>query len=268
MGCCLVLASGAAHADDATAENKALAQERYDAGKRAYDIGDFDAAIVEWKKAYQLFGAPDFLFNIAQACRQKRDYDEAIFFFNAYLRAQPNARNRPEVEALRDEMVALKNKEQVMRQAPPQDVQPVDASKTTSRPDPDVSEAIEPTGGVGKTDRGGSWRTGGVIAGATGLAFVATGLAFSLSASSTESDLEKAAANQTPWSDDLKDMEAAGERNATIGTSLMIVGGLGVVGGALAYYLGRERADESVVALIPRFDPASTGMGFQMRMKF
>ena len=249
--CVLLSSVSAAVADDdaTTAENQALAQERYDAGKRAYDIGAFDEAITEWKKAYQFFGAPDFLFNIAQAYRQKRDYDEAVFFFNAYLRASPTAPNHAEVTALRDEMVALQERERKMKNAPPRDVQP--ASGTNTAP---------ARSGEGATKTGSG----------LGVAFAATGLAFALSASSTEKDLETAAANQEPWSAALEDREAAGKRNATIGTSLMVVGGIGIVGGIAAYVLGAGKRHERSLAVAPLLEQSKThtSVGLSMGMRF
>ena len=285
VGGCVLLSSisTAVADDDATAENQALAQERYDAGKRAYDIGAFDEAITEWKKAYQFFGAPDFLFNIAQAYRQKRDYNEAVFFFNAYLRASPTAPNHAEVEALRDEMVALQDREQQMKNAPPQDVQPVESatgsdavgqgevSPTTTAEvstEPSVEVPTQPM--ALPQDHGASWRLGGIVAGSTGLAFAATGLVLALSAQSKEKDLESAAASQEPWSSDFEDLEASGKRNATIGASLMIVGGLGVVGGVAAYMLGSSKRDERALTLAPRLEQtaARTTVGLSMGGRF
>ena len=62
---------------------KAEAQERYQVGLQAYNVGDFDVAIKEWKLCYRLHASPQFLFNIAQAYRGKSDYQHAAFFFNA-----------------------------------------------------------------------------------------------------------------------------------------------------------------------------------------
>jgi len=284
LACVLLSSVSTAAADDdaTTAKNQALAQERYDAGKRAYDIGAFDEAITEWKKAYQFFGAPDFLFNIAQAYRQKRDYNEAVFFFNAYLRASPTAPNHAEVTALRDEMVALQERELQMKNAPPREVQPALGGATTNSTDAGEASSTTAATSAGSgldvsakplgpaQDKGASWRLGGIVAGGAGVALAATGLAFALSAQSTEKDLETAAANQEPWSSAFEDREAAGKRNATIGTSLMVVGGIGIVGGIAAYVLGAGKRHERSLAVAPLLEQTAThtSVGLSMGMRF
>ena len=47
-----------------------------------------------------MFKAPAFLFNIAQCNFQLGKFDRAVFFFEGYLREQPNAPNRTLVEDL------------------------------------------------------------------------------------------------------------------------------------------------------------------------
>ncbi|MFH0899036.1 MAG: SBBP repeat-containing protein, partial [Pseudomonadota bacterium] len=76
-----------------------LAREHYQAGIIKYDLGQFDAAISEFQKAFELSNAPRLLFNIAQAYRLKNDYARARFFYKSYLRRQPDAANRQDVEA-------------------------------------------------------------------------------------------------------------------------------------------------------------------------
>src|SRR4051794_40354315 len=70
-------------AQDATSTQ---AKEKYEAGKRAYRLGDFDEAIVQWKAGYNIKDDPVFLFNIAQAYREKSDFTKAIFFYESYLK--------------------------------------------------------------------------------------------------------------------------------------------------------------------------------------
>jgi tetratricopeptide (TPR) repeat protein len=56
------------------------ANQRFEAGKRAYRLGQFDKAIEEWTAAYQLYGSAGFLYNIAKAHEQKGDLERAVFF--------------------------------------------------------------------------------------------------------------------------------------------------------------------------------------------
>lgn len=257
---------------DESGDDKVKAQQHYGAGLRAYNLGDFDRAIAEWKTAYQFLGAPDFLFNIAQAYRQKRNYDEAVFFYNAYLRGKPDAPNLAEVTALRDEMLALSAKQvQNEQMAPepkellgpdgePTQVEPPKSStgesassaNSESESESAASSAVEshpaPPAEVGidlapaSTADGRGLRTTGVIAGAAGTAFIATGIVFALSASSAEDQLERAAANQEPWSDAFANKESSADRNATLGTVLIVTGAVAIIGGGVSYYLGHRQA--------------------------
>lgn len=253
--------SAPVQAQEAPQENKALAQEHYNAGLRAYNVGEFDQAIKDWKAAYQYLGAPDFLFNIAQAYRQKRDYAQAVFFYNSYLRGKPEAANVAEVTALRDEMQALLDAQASTETLPPMDVVDPNATETAATPTAlkSATETASEIPGQGASAGAGevtlrdspppsdgkTLRLVGVIAGGTGVAFVATGIAFALFASSTESDLEKAAANGEAWSDEFSDMEDSAERSATIGTVLIVTGVVAIVGGAATYYFGRKKREEA-----------------------
>jgi tetratricopeptide (TPR) repeat protein len=86
--------------DRKMAEARAL----YDQGITHYNLGEFDLAIDKFKQAYALTNAPGLLFNIAQAYRLKGDYEQALYFYKTYIRLQPEAANRADVEARIAEM--------------------------------------------------------------------------------------------------------------------------------------------------------------------
>src|SRR5262245_43807537 len=70
----------------ASKENTEKARELFEQGKTSYNLGDFDKAIEQWKAGYELKADPIFLFNVAQAYRQKGDLPKAVFFYKTYLR--------------------------------------------------------------------------------------------------------------------------------------------------------------------------------------
>jgi tetratricopeptide (TPR) repeat protein len=84
----------------ALADDRAAAQQAYAEGKRLYDVGDYSAALAAFKRAYLSFEEPTFLFNMAQCQRQLGHAREAIQNYRSFLRNQPNAPNREEVERL------------------------------------------------------------------------------------------------------------------------------------------------------------------------
>jgi hypothetical protein len=74
------------------------ARQLFSQGSKYYDLGQFDKAIEAWQQGYDQKPDPGFLYNIAQAYRQKQDAQRAIFFYKGYLRNSPKAQNRVEVE--------------------------------------------------------------------------------------------------------------------------------------------------------------------------
>jgi hypothetical protein len=82
----------------AQAEDAEKARQLFQQGSKYYDVGQFDKAIEAWQQGYDQKPDPGFLYNIAQAYRQKQDAAKAIFFYKGYLRNSPKAHNRAEVE--------------------------------------------------------------------------------------------------------------------------------------------------------------------------
>jgi len=89
----VALAAAPAQAQDAE-----KARQLFQQGSKYYDLGQFDKAIEAWQQGYDQKPDPGFLYNIAQAYRQKQDPAKAIFFYKGYLRNSPKAHNRAEVE--------------------------------------------------------------------------------------------------------------------------------------------------------------------------
>jgi hypothetical protein len=89
----LAFAAAPAHAQDAE-----KARQLFQQGSKYYDLGQFDKAIEAWQQGYDQKPDPGFLYNIAQAHRQKQDAAKAIFFYKGYLRNSPKAHNRAEVD--------------------------------------------------------------------------------------------------------------------------------------------------------------------------
>jgi tetratricopeptide (TPR) repeat protein len=87
-------------ASRAHADGKADARPHVVAADTAYKLGKFDDALAEYSKAYELFPAPPILFNLGQCQMHLQHWERAIFFYEGYLRARPDAGNRAVVEDL------------------------------------------------------------------------------------------------------------------------------------------------------------------------
>ncbi|MHB1844489.1 MAG: tetratricopeptide repeat protein [Deltaproteobacteria bacterium] len=65
-----------------------------------YDAGDFEKALADQTRAYELDPLPALLYNLGQCHRALQHWDRAAFFYRRYLARAPQARNRPQVEQL------------------------------------------------------------------------------------------------------------------------------------------------------------------------
>ncbi|MFH0899283.1 MAG: hypothetical protein V2A73_01510 [Pseudomonadota bacterium] len=144
MGCILVAATlslgqtavAQSKAGDKASDKAARAREHYDQGITHYNLGEFDLAIGEFKKAYAITGASALLFNIAQAYRLKKDYDQALYFYKTYIRLKPDAPNRPDVEARIGEMETLLEESKRLPDAPPRGTIPPGGIEVPTTPTP------------------------------------------------------------------------------------------------------------------------------------
>jgi hypothetical protein len=89
VGLTVALWSSIAFADEASARKK------YEAGERAYNLGEFEKAVNLFKDAYAEWAEPAFLFNIAQTYRQQGDCKQALFFYKRFLALKQNDTRKP-----------------------------------------------------------------------------------------------------------------------------------------------------------------------------
>jgi tetratricopeptide (TPR) repeat protein len=82
------------------------AREHYRKGKRAYDLGHFAEAAEEYERAYSAKDDSALLFDLAQARRLAGQNFQAVIAYKAFLRNEPKAPNRVEVEKRIQELQA------------------------------------------------------------------------------------------------------------------------------------------------------------------
>ncbi len=235
------------------------AKELFENGKKAYNVGDFAQAITHWKKGYELVGDGLFLFNMAQAHRQLKQYEQALFLYKAYLREVPNAENKDSVDQRIQELETLLSKAQ---QPPNEAITPPSTGGDPTGEEPPVEEEPEeatepvpttPPPAVDHGHRGGGGKKlWGIIIGAAGIVMIGTGIGFTMAASSKADDLEKRAKAGEEWNDDrqatLDDMNS----QSTMGAVFIGAGAVALTGGAVLYFLGRREASRSTtVAVAP-----------------
>jgi tetratricopeptide (TPR) repeat protein len=252
------------------------AKELYQKATRHYELGEYDRAIEEYKRAYEISAAPALLFNLGQVYRLKKDPVLAVRFYTNYLRLQPNASNRADVEALIVEMraaIEAQEKERAAKKAPPpsppppQPVAPAPrpATVTTTTPAPRPATVTPPTTTTPTppaTARGKHWRaelwSAGALA-AVGVGATIAGITLGVQANSDVADIQRAAAmgNQT-WTVTRQNQYRDGQRYATAATALDVIGPVLIVGGAIVGVLAAR--DHRVAR---RFALSPSGQGVQ-----
>jgi tetratricopeptide (TPR) repeat protein len=76
-----------------------VARGLFQAGKAAYEAGNYSDALSFFQQAHARSGRPELLFNIGQAADRLRRDEQAIEALRAYLTQLPDAPNRVEVQA-------------------------------------------------------------------------------------------------------------------------------------------------------------------------
>jgi len=69
-------------------------------GNEHYNLGEFDPALEQYRRAYRAMPLPAFLFNIAQCHRKLGQHADAVTMYQSYLVGVPNAQNKALVESL------------------------------------------------------------------------------------------------------------------------------------------------------------------------
>src|SRR4051812_14843514 len=78
--------------------NEKEARELFTQGQLHYSLGEYDEAIVQFRRAYELTAAPGLLFNIAQAHRLAGQCKRAIDVYRHFIRLAPESEYRAEAD--------------------------------------------------------------------------------------------------------------------------------------------------------------------------
>ena len=249
--------------DDDAAAKKAKAKAAYDRGLSHYNLGEFDAAITEFKDAYAISSAPGLLFNIAQSYRLKKDYEQATYFYTTYLRLKPDAPNREDVEARLKEMDDLIKQQKEMDAKKPTGVISPEGTGTGTGTGTTTTvvekEKPQPEGGVPPK----TLITAGYATAGAGAALLITGAVFGSMARSNQNDLNKLSTNMGTWSQDAQDKYDAGRRDNKIAIVSFIVGGAAVVTGGTLWFLGTQKKKRmESVAIVPTAHGTTFAVGW------
>ena len=107
------------------ADAKIEAKELYASGEADYNLGDFEAALSNFEKAYKLARVPAILFNIAQCHRQLKRFERAASAYRSFIRMDPNNASVGKAQGLLAQVEAALEANQSTAKAPPLEQQPV-----------------------------------------------------------------------------------------------------------------------------------------------
>jgi len=269
----------------ATAQpTKGPAKTAYDAGRKAYDLREWDKAIESFKEAYRLGSDAASLFNIAQSYRLKGDCGEALGFYKTYKRNFPKAKNIKAVDGFITDMETCA-KEQAAKKpvdtkpvdtkpvdtkpvdtkpvdtkpvdTKPVDTKPVDTKPVDTKP-VDVTNPVAPTEPIDEyADRGGGKRTVGLVVAGVGVAAIGAGVVFGLKAKSKSDEINGGnAANPQPFDPAVED---DGKRYDLLAKIALGAGGALVVTGVVVYIIGKS-AEHTRVSVVPTDGGAMFGV--------
>ncbi len=245
----VALAGAKAHGQGPQQDTRSRAKALYTKGMAHYNVGKYLQACEEFEEGYLAKPDPAFLFNLGQCHRQLGRLDEAVRDYRAFIREQPNASNRIEIE----ERIAAMEDEIHRQQAvqPPTGTQ-APSSEPSSHPVagapappirlPERQLPLTPTAS-GDTDRSGLklvLEGGGIAVAVAGAAMAAAGIYF-------------LAINGSGTCDLAPGQEACPEVHTTqaLGLGLMIPGAVLAVGGMVAAIIGFRLPQHASVAITP-----------------
>lgn len=237
-----------------------------------YNVGRFDEALVLYTKAYERYPKPVLLFDLGQCHRQLGHYERALFFFQGYLRGQPNAPNRALVEKFIDdsqkqldaqrateaaaEAAAAAEAERAARDqaraaetarlqtAPATVPLPVTSGEPPSARSPEGS--TPPPAPSSPALRVVGFATAGV-----GALLVGGGVYAGLRSASLANEISQVSARQGTWTAQYQSDYALGKTMATAATVLYVSGGAALATGIALAWIGWPKAAPATGSLTP-----------------
>lgn len=193
------------------------AKKAFAVGTRAYGEGDFDTALHEFRRAYELTESPDLLYNIATVSDRMRLDEQALEAYEGYLSARPNSVDREHVASRID---ILREAIEARRQA--EIDAEIEARKAAIEAAARVKAERPLTQYVGPGP--GPW----ITIGTGGATLVAGAILFGLG--QRDQNAVENAPSGSSYST-VQEQADRGPRRTKAGIALMSVGGAAVVGG-------------------------------------
>jgi tetratricopeptide (TPR) repeat protein len=237
----LVVCAPTVHASPGDAMQDA--KDHYDRGMAHYELGEFTAAVEEFKLAYGLSQAPGLLFNLAQASRLGKNYEQSLHFYRAYLRARPDAANRDDVEKRISELEPIVEKRRSADEAKRLAVPAPPPAPLPKHLVIDDRPVVPPPSGRGP-------KVAGIVVGVAGIGLLGAGIGLGVASLDAQNKLSTLASQMGSWSPEQSKLYNAGKTDAAAATALYVVGGAAVATGVILVAVGVKR-DRARFAIAP-----------------
>jgi tetratricopeptide (TPR) repeat protein len=238
------------------------AMAAYERGTKNYNRAQYEEALADFTEAASLYASPDFQYNIGLCYEKLGEYDEAIRAFSTYLRAKPNAEDRPNVE----------NRIQMLRQALEQREREAEDAEATPVAEPSPQPPSEPARPVDDapppvTDAGRPLIvSGAALAGVGAAVALGGGIAFGVLAGRRSAAVDEVQTGGNPEElsfDETRELEREGKRFEGIQIGMVAGGAVVAVTGAVLLALGlrkRQAAAGAQARLAPALGPGTAGL--------
>lgn len=216
------------------------AMAAYERGTQNYNRAQYEAALADFTEAASLYASPDFQYNIGLCYEKLGKLDEAIRAFSTYLRAKPDAEDRPNVE----------NRIQTLQEQLEERRREAEAAPPEPEPEPTPEPTPPLPGEAASDDDGGaSPRRPLVIAGAALIGVGAAvalggGIGFGVVARSRSRAIDEIQTGGNPEAlgfDDALALEREGKRFEGIQIGMAAGGAVVAVTGAVLLALGLRK---------------------------
>ena len=217
---CLVSTAGV-HAQSSQSREARItaAKKAFAVGTQAYADGEFETALTSFRRAYELTGSPDLLYNIATVSDRMRRDVEALEAYEGYLEARPKSVDREHVASRIDVLrAAIEARRRAELDAE------IEARSAAIEAAARVKAERPLTQHVGPGP--GPWITIGV-----GSAALVTGAVLIGLGQRDQNAVEDAPAGSSYSM--VQEMADRGPRRTKAGVAMMAVGGVGVLGGII-----------------------------------
>lgn len=227
-----------------SANAKRRAAVHFERGRSAYNFGNYDDAIHEYQAAFDLTGAPELVFNIAQTYRTKGDKRLALELYKKYIELEPTGEGVPSARSHIAVIEAELRAEEAEAEA--ERLATADTARRAAAEAAHLRVAEAEAARHRTTLR--SLRVAGLAAGSAGIAALGVSAYFGLRART----LSHEASNVTGmWTEDAQrkvDRAESSERTMFI---LLGAGGAVAITGGVLYLVG-ARKTERAPAMEPR----------------